>query len=136
MARRVTKTEFEALAEFRRALRHFLRFSEEAARGAGLTPQKHQALLAVKGFPERDRISVGELADRLKVRHHSAVGLANRLAEEGLLKRERDREDRRRALLALTKKGEAILQELSAAHRDELRRIAPELAKVLKRIGN
>src|SRR5579859_1886698 len=79
----LSKADYEALAEFRWSLRHFLGFSEAAARAAGITPQQHQALLAIKGFPGRDKVSVGELAERLQIEHHSAVGLADRLVRRG-----------------------------------------------------
>src|SRR5579862_5258142 len=92
---KVTKAEYEALAGFRHALRLFLRFSEEAALAAGLTPQQHQALLAIQGFPERDYVTVGELAERLQVRHHSAVGLIDRLVTQGLAARRISETDRR-----------------------------------------
>ncbi|MEO6753630.1 MAG: helix-turn-helix domain-containing protein, partial [Chthoniobacteraceae bacterium] len=80
--KRLSKSQYEVLAAFRFALRRFLRFSEDAATAAGITPQQHQALLAIKGFPARDRVTVGELAERLQIRHHSAVGLIDRLVAE------------------------------------------------------
>lgn len=132
---RVTKSEYESLAALRYALRQFLHFSEQAARLAGLTPQQHQALLAVKGFPKHDTISIAELAERLKIRHHSAVGLANRLISEQLLKRQTDPADRRRVLISVTAKGEAILEKLSEAHRAELKRTAPVLTQLLQEIA-
>jgi DNA-binding MarR family transcriptional regulator len=134
MSRRsLKKEEYEALASFRHALRRFLKFSEEAARAVGLTPQQHQALLAIKGAGS-DSITNGELAERLQIKHHSAVGLINRLARMGLVRRERDREDRRKVRVRLTPKGTAILERLTEAHRDELRSIAPHLRSILKRI--
>src|SRR5262245_53741046 len=84
----LTKTEYEVLAAFRYHLRQFLQFSEEAARSAGLTPRQHQALLAIKGFPERERVTIGELAEQLQIAHHSAVGLVDRLAAQHLIERE------------------------------------------------
>lgn len=130
----VTREQYQMLASFRYALRRFLRFSEEAALGAGITPQQHQALLAIKGFPDRDMITVGELAERLQILHHSAVGLANRLVAMKLARRERNPEDRRQVYLRLTKQGESILAQLSAAHHDQLRRIGPEIKAVLARL--
>ncbi|MGH7994005.1 MAG: MarR family transcriptional regulator [Limisphaerales bacterium] len=130
--RRITRAHYETLAGFRYALRRFLRFSENAAQAAGLTPQQHQALLAIKGFPGRDRITIGELAERLQILHHSAVGLANRLAAEGYLRRLEDRNDRRQVWLALTKRGEIILEQLSAVHREQLQRVGPHIARLLK----
>jgi len=134
----VTKAEFEMLATFRYELRRFLHFSEEAAREAGLTPGQHQALLAVKGYPGKDRITIGELAERLQVAHHSAVGLVDRLAANDLLAREIGAEDRRQVYVSLTARGEEILQALSAAHKLELQRVAPRfraLLRVLERKG-
>ena len=83
--KQLSKSQYEMLAAFRYALRQFLHFSEEAAHAAGITPQQHQALLAVKGFRGRDCVTVGELAERLQLRHHSAVGLVDRLVAEGLM---------------------------------------------------
>lgn len=131
---RITKTEYEALAGLRYALRLFLRFSEEAALAAGLTPQQHQALLAIKGFPGRDRLTVGELAERLQLRHHSAVGLANRLVGSRLIRRKQNAADRRQVHLMLTARGEALLAKLSAAHKEQLRRVGPELELLLKKL--
>src|ERR1700761_5506251 len=86
-SRRLDKSQFETLAAFRYALRRFLHFSEEAAHAAGITPQQYQALLAIKGFPSREKVTVGELAERLQLRHHSAVGLVDRLVTEKLAHR-------------------------------------------------
>ncbi len=130
----LTKAEYVALAGLRHALRQFLRFSEEAALDAGLTPQQHQALLAIKGFPDRDCVTVGELADRLQIRHHSAVGLVDRLVGQGLAARRQPAEDRRRVNVTLTARGEAILERLSTAHREQLRRLGPEIDGLLHRL--
>ena len=88
MARAISKAEYETLATFRYALRQFVRFSETAAREAGITPKQHQALLAIAGFPGRDQITMGELAERLQIRHHSTVELIDRLAAQSLVARE------------------------------------------------
>jgi DNA-binding MarR family transcriptional regulator len=131
---RITKTEYETLAALRYRLRQFLRFSEEAAHGVGLAPQQHQALLAIKGFSGRQRIRVGGLAEQLQIRHQSAVGLANRLAANHLVRREKNPGDRRRVNLALTARGEKVLEKLSASHRAQLRRIGPEIEALLQRL--
>jgi DNA-binding MarR family transcriptional regulator len=130
----LVKAEFEALASFRYALRRFLRFSEEKALSAGLTPQQHQALLAIKGYPERDRVTIGELAERLQIEHHSAVGLADRLAKQGYLKRVRGTGDRRQVFVELTARGEKVLAKLSIVHEDQLKQVGPEIAKLLSRL--
>lgn len=131
----ISKSQYENLAAFRFALRKFLRFSEDAAGAAGLTPQQHQALLAIKGFPGRDQVTVGELAERLQVKHHSAVGLIDRLVLENLVERHASKEDRRQVRIRLTKRGESMLEELSSMHREQLRLIGPELSTLLQRLG-
>lgn len=129
--RPLTDADFERLAEFRYLLRHFLIFSEDAAEQAGLTAQQHQALLAIKGFGTVKPMTIGDLAERLGIRHHSAVGLIDRLLSKSLVKRKAGAEDRRQVLLALTPKAERMLAGLSAAHRDELERLAPLLQTLL-----
>lgn len=130
-----SKLQYENLAAFRFALRKFLRFSEDAAGEAGLTPQQHQALLAIKGFPGRDYVTVGELAERLQIKHHSAVGLIDRLVVEDLVERDASAEDRRQVFIRLTQRGEGVLEELAAMHREQLRLIGPELSSLLQRLG-
>jgi DNA-binding MarR family transcriptional regulator len=130
----VQKGEYELLATFRYSLRKFFRFSEEAAQAAGLTPQQHQALLAIKGYPGRDQITIGELAERLQIMHHSAVGLADRLCEEGLLRRAQARVDRRQVYLTLTLRAETLLAKLAASHREQLRRLGPEIKSTLSKL--
>ena len=132
--RALKKTEYETLAAFRYALRSFLRFSEEAAARVGLTPQQHQALLAIKGFPGRDYVTNGELAEQLQLRHHSTVGLVNRLEAQGLLARERGHGDKRKVYLTLTPRGTKLLERLSTTHQDELRQIASQLSSLLERL--
>ncbi|WP_342643812.1 MarR family winged helix-turn-helix transcriptional regulator [Rhodoligotrophos ferricapiens] len=131
--RMIEQADYAALAEFRYLIRCFLEFSEDRAKAVGLTPRQHQALLAVKGFGGEQPISVGELAERLRIRHHSAVELTNRLCDSGLLVREPDSQDQRRVLLRLTARAEAHLEELSAAHLDELARIEPMLKRAMGR---
>jgi DNA-binding MarR family transcriptional regulator len=128
----LTKAHYEMLAALRRALRRFQRFSQEAARAAGLTPQQHQALLAIKGFPGRDCVSVGELAESLQLRHHSAVGLVNRLVAKQLVCRAHSPRDRRRVEVRLTARGEAWIERLSAAHMRELRQLSPAIRRLLE----
>ncbi len=121
----VTKTDYEHLAAFRYGLRVFLRFSEEAAKAVGLTPQQHQALLSIVGFPEREQITIGELAERLQIRPHSAVGLVDRLENQGLVERHPGQDDRRQVYIQLTDEGKDVLDRLVVAHQAELRRIEP-----------
>ncbi len=130
----LARADYETLAEFRYALRRFLNRSAVAARSAGLTPQQHQALLAIKGHPG-SAISIGELADRLLVRHHSAGELVERLLQGGLVVRRADLADRRRIVLQLSARAERLLGALSAAHLEELRRIQPSLRHILAKLG-
>lgn len=124
--------DYQALAQFRYQLRKFLSFSEAAAHKAGLTPQQHQALLAIKGFSRAEPVSVGDLAEFLLIRHHTAVELMDRMTKIGLLCRIVDEADGRRVLVKLTKEGERRLRKLTKIHLEELRAIGPTLTKILK----
>jgi len=130
----LTRSDYQSLAELRYQIRKFLYFSEQAARKARMEPRQHQLLLAIKGLPQHLRPRIGVLAERLQLRHHSAVELANRLSKGGYVRRRRDREDRREVLLNLTAKGEKVLRELSLDHRQELRAAGPELMTALQRV--
>jgi DNA-binding MarR family transcriptional regulator len=124
--------DYAALAEFRYQLRKFLAFSEAAARKAGLTPQQHQALLAIKGFSSPESISVGDLARFLLIRHHTAVELMDRMTKLGLLSRIVDDDDGRRVLVKLTRQGEQKLRTLSKIHFEELASASPALTRILR----
>jgi DNA-binding MarR family transcriptional regulator len=130
----VDDADYRVLARFRFALRVFLRFSEDAARAAGLTPNQHQLMLAVRGFPSGEP-TISDLAEWLQLRHNSTVELVQRAVEAGLLERHVDEQDRRRQRLALTGQGEAVLASLSRSHREELRRFREEMAEVLVELG-
>ncbi len=130
----MSTADFVRLASFRYALRRFLRFSESAARGAGLTGQHYQALLALRGSPEGERMAINDLARHLLIKHNSAVGLVDRLAARGLVVRERIGGDRRKVQLRLTRAGEGILERLASVHRRELRRVGPVIQGFLKEL--
>jgi len=132
----IKQSEYEALASFRYSLRQFLRFSEDAALELGLTPHQHQALLAIKGFPSGQRITIGELAKRLQTRHNSAVELVNRLVAEKLVTREISKQDHRQVYVTLTEHGSNLLEQLSAVHKQELQRISPQLNQLLEILSN
>ena len=132
MTQTLKKKDYELLAGFRHTLRLFFKFSEDAASELGLETQQYQGLLAVKGFPGNEHITIGELADQLQVKHHSAVGLVNRLVGQELLVRKADTEDRRQVRLHLTSKGEKILERLAKVHKEELRRFAPHIKALLR----
>ena len=122
----VTDAEYKALAQFRRALRAFLHFSEEAAKEAGITPAQHQLLLAIRGAQADVGPNITEVADWMKLRHHSTVELVDRAELAGLVSRVGDAEDHRRQRLILTETGQQKLEALSTVHREELRRFREE----------
>jgi DNA-binding MarR family transcriptional regulator len=131
----VTKREYETLAAFRYELRKFLHFSEQAAEANGLATQQYLALLAIEGFPGRNRITIGELAERLQIVSHSAVGLVDRLENAGLVRRRPADDDRRKVVVQLTARGRRKLEKLARVHREELRTAGPLLADLLKNIS-
>ena len=122
------------LADFRFELRRFLHFSERAALQAGLQPQQHQLLLQVAGAPPATAVTIAYAADRLGLKHNSVVELVDRSEREGLLERTVDQEDRRRAILRVTRKGRQLLARLTDDHARELTERAPRLASALKQI--
>ena len=128
-----SQADYEALSQFRYLIRRFLEFSQDAAKAEGLTPRQHQALLAIRGYPGGGPVAVGDLAERLRLRHHTTVELVDRLSEAGLVERVLDPADQRRVLLKLTARATEHLAELSAVHLDELSRIEPLLKQVLSR---
>ncbi len=128
----LTAADYQALVEFRSEIRRFLRFSEQAARSAGLEPQQHQLLLLLKGLPEGVQPRIGEVAERLQIQHHSAVELVDRLVRRGMVKRHRGGTDRREVLLELTARGATVLDGLSVLHREELRLAGPALVTALQ----
>ncbi|HVU17550.1 MAG TPA: MarR family transcriptional regulator [Candidatus Didemnitutus sp.] len=133
---RLSQAHYETLASLRHALRNFLGFSEVAARRAGLTPQQHQALLAIRGMPAGTPVSVGAVAEKLLVRHHSAVELTERLERMGMIRRVRSTVDRRKVDLSLTPRGNHALERLTSSHVRELRQLGPALARMLAFLGH
>ena len=129
------RADYRTLSDFRYLIRRFLEFSQMAAGRAGLTARHHQALLAIKGFPRDDSPTIGDLAERLRIQHHSAVELVDRLEEAGLIVRAHDPQDRRRVLLELTPAAEKLLASLSAIHLEELHALRPALLEILDRAG-
>lgn len=132
----LTDHDYRTLATFRHSLRVFLRFSEDAARHEGLTPNQHQLLLAIRGFGGPGAPTITDAAESLQLQHHSVVELVDRAVEAGLVTRRVDRNDRRRQRLALTAKGGRTLARLSAAHREELRRFRDEMTEVLRKLDD
>lgn len=136
-----TSHDYQDLADFRHALRVFLRFSEEQARAAGITPQQHMLLLAVRGHASYPCVTVGDVAESLQVKHHSASRLIDRSVQRGLLHRVEDPHDRRRALVSLTEHGESLLARLSTATTRELSALEGDIFResfreALRALGN
>ncbi len=122
------KEMYRELALFRHRLRKFLRFSEDAARAGGITPQQHQLMLGIAGFTGAGRASISEIAEFLQERHNSVVGLVDRAFESGLVQRTEDPVDRRVVVVSLTERGEEILKKLSLLHHDEVKRLRREFS--------
>jgi DNA-binding MarR family transcriptional regulator len=123
--------QFEELLAFRVALRRFLNWSEEAAAAVGLTPAQHQLLIAVRGHPDRQGPTVSDISRYLLVRHHSAVGLIDRVEAMGLVKRHVDVHDQRAVRIRLTPLGRRRVEALTRTHLQELRRVEPALRTLL-----
>lgn len=132
--KRLTLSDYQALAEFRYQIRKFLHFSERAVQAAGLERGQYQLMLAIKGIPEGVRPRIRDVANRMQIEHHSAVELVNRLESGGYVRRERALDDRREVLLALTAKGERVLGELAMHHHEELQSAAPGLVAALRSV--
>jgi len=132
MSKTPTQPNFKAMAELRYQIRRFLRFSENAARQAGIEPQQHQLLLAVRGLPDVLKPTIGVLAERMQLQHHSTVELIDRLVERGFLFRLRSTDDKRQVLVKLTHDGEEFLKGLSLHHLQELQSAGPAFVKVLQ----
>jgi DNA-binding MarR family transcriptional regulator len=126
--------DYAALAEFRYEVRRFLHFAEQMARTAGIEPQQYQALLAIRGLPDWARATVGALAERMQIRHHSAVELSGRLERAGWITRLRGNADRREVLLRLTPRGQRLLGKLSQLHRQELLTTSTRLIESLRSV--
>jgi DNA-binding MarR family transcriptional regulator len=121
LARRLTKADFEQLSEFRYHMRRFERFSERAAHSEGITPLQYLLLLHIKGYPEREWATIGELAERLQAAHHGVVALVSRCEALDLVRRQVSEADRRQVEVHLQKAGEQVLARLAELHRAELR---------------
>ena len=122
-----SRADFTRLLQLRTGLRRFLRWSEQQAKAAGLTPAKHQLLLAIRGHPNPSGPTVGEVADYLLLRHHSAVGLIDRAVADGLVKRNPDPANKSVVRITLTSTGDEKLDRLSEAHVEELAHLAPTM---------
>lgn len=131
MGARIRSADYRALAEIRYRIRRFLVFSEASARAAGVEPQQHQLLLAIRGLPADSPPTVGRLAERLQIQHNSAVELVSRACENGLVEKRASAADRREVRVEITARGKHLLETLAVAHRTELRSTAPALVEAL-----
>lgn len=125
---------YQTMAELRYQIRRFLRFSENAARQAGIEPQQHQLLMAVKGLPDGAKPNIRVLAERMQLQHHSTVELIDRLVERGFLCRLRATDDRRQVLVKLTQEGELLLEKLTLYHLEEWQSAGPTFVKLLQAV--
>ena len=126
--------DYWTLAELRYQIRRFLRTRELAARTAGIEPQQYLLLLQAKGLRGRQPVTLGTLAERLQLRHHSTVELVDRLARRGMVVRRTDERDRRNVLVDLRPAGEAVLKRLALHSLNELRTEGPALVSALRRL--
>lgn len=135
MSRQLQHEDYDALASFRYSMRKFLRFSkDELAKRENLTPEQYEALLALRAHRGESGLTIGQLSERLQVKHHSAVSLVAKLVERGFVSRKTGTRDRRQVFLKLTPSGNAILVKVAASHREEIRRRAGEMIEVLVRL--
>jgi DNA-binding MarR family transcriptional regulator len=130
VAEEISDDEYRSLLEFRTGLRRFLRWSEQQAEIVGLSPAQHQLLLVVRGHLDRRGPTIGDVAEQLLLRHHSAVGLVDRAESAGLIRRQRDRDDHRSVRLRLTARGAEKLRRLTALHLEELSRLTRPLRRL------
>lgn len=121
MAKEITMTEYQALAELRYRIRKFVHEGDAVARALGLEPQQYLLLLAIRGLPQGEEATIRTLADRLTLKHHSTVELIDRLEARGCVRRTRSREDRRRVLVSLLPRGEKLLEDVARHRISELR---------------
>jgi DNA-binding MarR family transcriptional regulator len=117
----ITSAEYRALAELRYRIRHFLREGDAKARAVGLEPQQYLMLLAIRGLPEGREATIQTLAERLALKHHSAVELVDRMETNGYVRRTRSRDDRRRVFVTLSPRGERLLEQVAQNRISELR---------------
>jgi len=136
VSRKIDRNEIQLLAKFRFEIRRFLQFSEQAATAAGLQPQQHQLMLQIAGASDDTLVTVSHIAEVMGLRHHTVVELSKRCELAGLVRRTHDQNDRRCVVLELTPQGLESLRQLSEAHAQQLRELAPSLIQALTRIRN
>ena len=133
-SRQLREPEYMALAEFRYQVRKFQRHMQEQVRGLGINPQQYQLVLAIKGLPSEQEPTIGTLAERMQLNHNSTVELVDRCERRGLLRRERNGNDRRQVTLLITSRGENLLRKLGSAAREELLGSGPSLVGAVQKL--
>jgi len=131
MSRGTTLSEYQALAQFRFLIQRYLNNTEKAARSVGLTTQHYRCLLQLRSLPADEQPTIRNLAERMQIRHHSAVELVDRMEKRGLFRRERSKLDRRGVLVRITPRGEKLLSRLVRQRIGELRVTGPALVRSL-----
>jgi DNA-binding MarR family transcriptional regulator len=131
VAKEITTAEYRALSELRHLIRKFVRDGDAVAQAAGLEPQQYLLLLAIRGLPEGEEATIRSLADRLALKHHSAVELIDRLELHGYVRRSRSRDDRRRVLVSLLPRGEKLLEQVAQHRISELRASGAAFVKAI-----
>jgi DNA-binding MarR family transcriptional regulator len=130
----ITTDEYRGLAELRHRIRQFLHDGDVVTRAAGLGPQQYLMLLTIRGLPEGEESTIRTLAERVALKHHSAVELIDRLEGRGYVRRNRSRDDRRRVIVSLLPLGERILEEVARHRISELRSNGHQLVRVIGRL--
>jgi DNA-binding MarR family transcriptional regulator len=130
----ITIDEYRALAELRYRIRHFLHEGDAVAQAAGLEPQQYLLLLTIRGLPPGEEATIRTLAERLALKHHSAVELIDRLEMHGYVRRSRGRDDRRRVLVSLLPRGERLLEQVARHRIGELRATGHELVRAIDQL--
>src|ERR1051325_4063269 len=132
---RLSPDDYHSMASFRHQVRRFLRFSKELVKANGnLNSEQYEALLAIKAFTSSKGLTIGDLSERLQVKHHSTVNIVDRLVARKLVRRNTSPHDRRARHVELTPAGRNLIDRLAAAHREEIRRRSPEMIAVLERL--
>jgi DNA-binding MarR family transcriptional regulator len=127
--------DYRVLAAFRARLREFLAFSDQASARHGMTQQQYQALLALRTHPGPEPLTISGLASLLLIKHHSAVGMVDRLEKQGIVRRATSSRDRRVVAIHLTPRGKRAMDKLAMVHRAELRRIAGDFERMFAFLG-
>jgi len=127
----VPASEVARVADFRAALRAFLRKAERNARKSGLTPQRYLLLLMIKGAADgSEQSTVTELAERLQLAQSTVTELVHRAEETGLIDREQSDSDGRVTHLRLSAEGERRLMQAFTSNEQERQELRTAIARL------